>query len=269
MYSPSPWHHDIQVIRHHEYVLKPAFERASDTYGQWAAFALTEGAFEFRIGGVSGSAASGDLVACPPGALFERRSERPISFHYFLFHWLDKNGKSVAGQEFPGPVHLSFRSRERFRSTLATLSAAGSMNRRVFPLWQSHALLDLFRLFDAERDALPGADETPLHDPLMEQARSRLDAACEVPVSIRQVAESLGLTPVQFARRFEKASGMKPSAYAERVKLDKVCRLLTHTAMTLEQIAQASGFSSAFYLSRLFSKRIGVAPSVYRSQYRL
>lgn len=271
MIFPSPWEHAISVVRHHEYESKPAFEQSSDTYEQWAAFAVTKGSFRYEIGGSSGSAAAGELVVCPPGVPFRRHADGPISFHYFLFHWLDRLGKPVFYSDYMSPVHLGFRSADRFYSSLESLrqGAETGANRQTYSLWRNHALLDLFRFYDAEREALTEPVAQPLSDPLMEEARTWLGDIGERPISIGDIADRLGLTPVQFARRFERASGMKPSAYVERVKLDKVCRLLTHTAMTLEQIAQASGFNNGFYLSRYFTKKIGVAPSVYRKDYRV
>jgi AraC-like DNA-binding protein len=271
MIFPSPWEHAISVVRHHEYESKPSFERSSDTYEQWAAFAVTKGSFRYEIGGTSGSAAAGDLVICPPGVPFRRHADGPISFHYFLFHWLDRAGKPVAYPDYTSPVHLSYRTSDRFYSSLESLrqGTETGVNRQTYSLWRNHALLDLFRFYDAEREALSEPAAQPLSDPSMEQARGMLDDICETPTSIGLIAERCGLTPVQFARRFERASGMKPSAYVERVKLDKVCRLLTHTAMTLEQIAQASGFNNGFYLSRYFTKKMGMPPSLYRTDYRV
>lgn len=269
MAFPSPWEHAISVVRHHEYESKPVFERSFDTYEQWAAFAVTEGSFRYEIGGSSGSAAAGELVVCPPGVPFRRHADGSISFHYFLFHWLDRAGKPVVSSGYTSSVHLIYRAADRFYSSLESLRQGAGAKGPTYSLWLNHALLDLFRYYDAEREALSGPVPQPLSDPLMEQARTWLGDIGESPISIGAIADRLGLTPVQFARRFERASGMKPSAYVERAKLDKVCRLLTHTALTLEQIAQASGFNNGFYLSRCFTKKIGVAPSIYRKDYRV
>lgn len=270
MHYPSPWEYEISVIRHHEYERKPVFEKEADQYEEWSAFAVTDGAFRFEIGGTEGSAAAGQLVVCPPGLLFRRYTEQPISFHYFLFHWLDRQGKPCLDRIFQAPTHMSFRTDERLLSTLNSLrSPSSTMHSPVYRLWLNHALLDIFRFYSTEQSAQPEPDPLPLTDPAMEEARALLDAACDVPITIGEVADRLGLTPVQFARRFEKASGMKPSAYVERMKLDKVCHLLTHTRMTLERIALASGFSNGFYLSRYFTKKMGVSPSEYRNQFNV
>lgn len=267
--APSPWNHTISVVRHHYYDRKPAFERESDVYGEWAAFAIEQGAFVYRIGEASGEAAAGQLVVCPPGVPFGRRMEQPVSFHYFLFHWLDSQGKPAGATDGRHPVCLPFRDQERFYATLATLRSSSFTGQSTFRLWRDHALLDLFRWQAMEEAMPPAAHRQAATDPQMEAARSMLDSVCEEPLSIGAVAEALSMSAVQFTRRFRQTFGVTPARYVEKIRLDQVCHLLTHTNLTIERIAQACGFSSGFYLSRYFTLKMQMPPSAYRQQYKV
>lgn len=268
MFSSFVWDHKVSVVRHHYYDRKPSFEMEADCYGEWAAFAVEEGGFAYRIGDSSGQAAAGQILLCPPGVMFHRHTEHPISFHYVLFHWTDCGGNPVAPPVEPyNSLCLSFQNRDRFYSSLSTLRSSDDNRHGTYLLWRDHVWLDLLRWHAAEKNMLslhPAAT-----DQRMEEARRALDAAESEAISIGRLAESMGMGAVQFTRLFQKAYGMKPSTYVERIKLRKVCHLLTHTTMKLEQIASESGFSNEFYLSRYFSSKLGVPPSEYRRQYRV
>ncbi|WP_168119566.1 AraC family transcriptional regulator [Paenibacillus sp. HB172176] len=279
---PSPWEHVIIVIRHHYYDRKQAFEQDADRYTEWAAFAVTEGDFEWRTGEAPDASASasqyqsantGQIVICPPGLLFRRRTGKPISFHYFLFHFTNNEKTPVDSSFYQQAFLLSFQSLQRVSLTLDTLRSPVSVMHAAYPQWRSHALLDLFRQFALEQsinfEPAAGQQTSASEDKLMHDARGMLDSAANEPLSIAAVASFFGLNAVQFSRRFQRAFGQKPSQYVERIKLGKVCHLLTHTRMTLEEIAIASGFSNGFYLSRFFSLKMGMPPSEYRRQHRI
>ncbi|MBD2843931.1 helix-turn-helix transcriptional regulator [Paenibacillus sp. IB182496] len=264
------WPETITVIRHHYYSRKPVFEQASDTYGEWAAFAVVEGRFAYRIGARVGEAAAGQLVVCPPGTAFGRETAGPISFHYFLFSSSQGAGGRDGKARQLASGRLAFRDSARFYSGLASLQEPGQRRHPSARRWQSHVLLDLLRLHAMEAELPPPAGGLAGgDDPLLEEARRQLDRAAELPISIAAVAEAVGLSAVQLSRRFRRAYGLRPSAYVEQQRLDKACRLLTHTTMTIEQIALACGYSSGFYLSRCFARRMGLPPSAYRLQHRV
>ncbi len=266
---PSPWEYGVSVVRHHYYDRKPAFERSSDRYEEWAVFAVEQGSFHYHIGAASGEAWAGQLVLCPPGVIFRRELQQEISFHYFLFHWLDGQGKPAAAAGYPSGSVLRFQSEERFNLSLSSLRSPTLAQHPTYRLWISHVLLDLFRVYTMEADMPMPPDRQLVNDPQMEEARRMLDTACDEPITIGAVAHYFDMNGVQFSRRFHRAYGVNPSAYVEKLRLDKVCHLLTHTAMTIEQIALASGYSNGFYLSRHFSSKMHMSPSTYRNQHRV
>ena len=63
---------------------------------------------------------------------------------------------------------------------------------------------------------------------------------------------------------------LKVSPRARRVSLriDHAKQLLTTSDLPIETIAREIGIDDAFYFSRLFQNREGLAPSAFRSRYR-
>ncbi|WJH35043.1 AraC family transcriptional regulator [Paenibacillus sp. CC-CFT747] len=137
--------------------------------------------------------------------------------------------------------------------------------------WKDHLLNDLWRLLAAEKaeEARNGGRDGIPADPLMEKAEKALSRQAYEPFSMRELAESLGLRPVPFTRRFYKHAGMTPSAYVTELRMNRACRLLTETNLPLDSVARQCGYENGFYLSRVFLERVGVRPSVYRKTRRV
>jgi AraC family transcriptional regulator len=89
------------------------------------------------------------------------------------------------------------------------------------------------------------------------------------PSAMRALSDSLSLIPVQFTRRLRKSYRIAPSDFVRSLRIGKVAELLLDTEMTLDQIATCCGYENGLYLSRVFSKNMGVSPSKYLEQNRL
>jgi len=68
--------------------------------------------------------------------------------------------------------------------------------------------------------------------------------------------------------RFRKLLGRTPHAEILRVQLQRVKQLLTETDLTIEVIAERTGFAHSEYLSVVFRREVGLPPGRYREQHR-
>ena len=62
--------------------------------------------------------------------------------------------------------------------------------------------------------------------------------------------------------------GVYPAKYIYDQKMLIVKQCLLDTELTIAQIAEMMGFSSAYYLSACFKKSFGYAPNEYRKKFR-
>lgn len=88
-------------------------------------------------------------------------------------------------------------------------------------------------------------------------------------ISIHDLASSAGCSVSHFSRLFKDETGIAPSDYVMKVRLDCAKRMLRSDEKSVTQIALACGFNSSAYFSHCFSRAFGVSPSDYRKALEL
>lgn len=244
------------------------FTHPHETYEVWTLLTAERGAFACRLDdGPTEECTLGDLVICPPGRQFHRRALSPLFFHFARFGW--------PGGSAPDDVptgRRTVRDLARLRSGLGHLRALALRTDPAARGWRDHLVADLLRLARFEADApRPAASANAALPPdrLMDQAAKRLRAGAAGKLSLRELAASVRLAPVPFSRRFRRAFGMTPSEQLTTLRLEHAARLLRETDLILDAVAERCGFSSGFYLSRVFSRRLGMSPARFRRAHRV
>lgn len=86
-------------------------------------------------------------------------------------------------------------------------------------------------------------------------------------LTVDSLARRAAMSPRNFARLFQQDVGKTPARHIEDLRLEVARRQLELTALSLEQVADASGFGSAETLRRMFRRRLGVTPGQYRASF--
>ena len=69
-----------------------------------------------------------------------------------------------------------------------------------------------------------------------------------------------------FRAAFKKHTGVSPGEYIIAQRISVACRLLAQTDMSVSAIAADIGYGDQYYFSRIFKKKMGMAPLKYRKQ---
>ncbi len=85
--------------------------------------------------------------------------------------------------------------------------------------------------------------------------------------SIASMAARGGLEERTFLRRFQKATGLKPTAYCQQLRVGKAREMLEFSNQSIEQIAWAVGYEDTGAFRKIFQKITGLAPGEYRSRF--
>src|SRR5450759_2404703 len=83
-------------------------------------------------------------------------------------------------------------------------------------------------------------------------------------LNIRKLAARLAMSERNFARVFHRETTESPAGFIERARFEVARRLLEENKSPLKVISVKTGFRTEEKMRRVFQKRIGVTPKVYR-----
>ena len=102
-----------------------------------------------------------------------------------------------------------------------------------------------------------------------EQAHAFINEHFQTVEDIDQIADHCGVHPDYLRRCYRARYHEGPARYLRRRKMEFACHQLSETADPLADIAEQIGYSDSFTFSKSFKQIIGMAPSVWRQQFRL
>jgi AraC-like DNA-binding protein len=88
------------------------------------------------------------------------------------------------------------------------------------------------------------------------------------PLRISELAAIAGVSCRQIERRFRSATGMSPTDFLIRARLDESCRRLHETAESIGKIAIDLGFYDQSVFTRMFRRHFCTTPSRFRQMRR-
>jgi AraC family transcriptional regulator len=165
--------------------------------------------------------------------------------------------RDVSGFEDPHLVSLLQQLRDE---------AAAPVASRLFVRGLGQALaVHLARNYTAltesahgEASALPGFKLRRVTDWMAEHLAEEF--------SLARLAEQAGMSEFHFNRLFKRATGVPPSQYQIKLRLDASRRLLRETKLSVITIANEVGYSNPSHFAQLFRKETGLSPTDYRRQ---
>ena|SRR5215510_1772715 len=99
-------------------------------------------------------------------------------------------------------------------------------------------------------------------------ARDLLRQTDDDSLSIRRVARDVGMSVYHFIRLFKAVFGETPKQCQLEARLEKAKHLLMLTDFSITDVCMESGFSSLGTFTYVFTRRVGVPPTVYRQNVR-
>lgn len=131
---------------------------------------------------------------------------------------------------------------------------------------------------DAEFDALVRAALLALaRDIATQGSEGRMPAAvrtvirkirehASAPLSHAELARIAGLSERYLNVLFKRHTGMSLRTFIAKARIERACRLLEESSLSVGQIAEALGYSDIYFFSRQFKQFAGVAPTAYRQR---
>jgi AraC family transcriptional regulator len=88
------------------------------------------------------------------------------------------------------------------------------------------------------------------------------------PLSLSQVATTVGVHPAYLAEMFRKVYGSTVGQYIRRLRLDYAVRGVMLSDKSLAEISTDAGFYDQSHFTKLFKRRIGITPAEMRAVAR-
>lgn len=99
----------------------------------------------------------------------------------------------------------------------------------------------------------------------IKEATRWIEEHCARPITVDDIAQSVSMGERTFLRHFKAETGMPPSEYLLRTRLDIACRLLITTTLPIDKVARRCGMRSGTRLAKIFKRRLGISASDYRN----
>jgi AraC family transcriptional regulator, transcriptional activator FtrA len=111
---------------------------------------------------------------------------------------------------------------------------------------------------------LPVLDSSNLFADTLTWLQEHLDE----PVTVEDLAARSAMSPRTFARRFLAATGTTPYQWLLRQRVQLAQRLLEVSHLSIEAVAEQSGFCTAGNLRKHFSRMVNTSPQAYRHAFQ-
>lgn len=257
------------AARHH-------FRQRKEAPGQFVLIYCVEGRGWYRLGDTRHDVGEGQFFILP--------DDRPHAYgsddrHPWTIYWIHFNGTLAPhyaeGMHTPHIITPSRDSRisdrtKLFEEIFFTLKSGLSIENLHYAHSLFHHYLGSMRYVRQFR--LAGGSTASTNeagsDTACHAAIKYMNENLERHITLADIANFTGYTPNHFSSIFRRTVGHTPLAYFNLIKIQAACQMLDTTDMHINQIAAKLGFTDAYYFSRLFTKIMGMPPTVYRTTDR-
>lgn len=87
-------------------------------------------------------------------------------------------------------------------------------------------------------------------------------------ITVHEIASALALDRSYLHRIFKEKMGCSIKDYLLQVRMDNACKLLRFTDLSIGDVGRSVGYDDELYFSRLFRKKMNLAPTAYRQQFK-
>lgn len=200
------------------------------------------------------------VLLIPPETAFSARAEGPMDHLYLHF---------LAGPPYDGvgPCVLSsaasageLDSLRRLAALVRSASAgkSGDEERRAAGLYAASLIYGRLAALPAALLPAPASGELPA------RVAELLRASLAAPPSNAAIAAELGMSVPTLERAMRAQAGLSLHAYGLQLRINEACIMLRHSADSIDEIAEALGFSDRSHFSRTFARLRGESPGEYR-----
>ena len=264
----------LQVLFAGESQTKPGHRLGPKVYDFYLMHIILSGKGIFTLEGSRHELGEGHTFLIKPEQLisYESHQEAPWRYRWIAFRG-EEAAKLISLAGFNGETQIIKQDHARRAEVLYYQIYQAFRSGKPSAALEAMGLFHLLMAFYS-RLAVSGIEEDLLKgrlhgdgDQLHQRVVHYLSTQYTHPVSIEQMAESLGYNRAYLSRIFKERTGMSPVSFLLRLRLDKAKLLLREKPhLTIEQTAASVGIQDALYFSKQFRSVYGRSPTAYRKE---
>ncbi|WIV19968.1 AraC family transcriptional regulator [Paenibacillus polygoni] len=227
---------------------------------------VLEGEGTFIQNGVIYPLQPGDLFCLFPQVTHEYYTSEASALHKMFFAFDGKQALSLLERTGLSPArpHRSKGVREEtvhvmeewFQSCYNEQKDYSDLERLTF-------LLRVFATLTVPRSVTPDVIREPSW---VQKGKEYLEIHYAGGITIKSVADYVGVERTHFTKIFHKTYGISPMKYMQQLRMNEAESLLIHSSYKLGEIAQSVGYPDLFSFSKAFKNYAGISPARYRQQ---
>ena len=102
----------------------------------------------------------------------------------------------------------------------------------------------------------------------MQKVKDYINAHYKEDIRLNELADLAGMTPTAFSRFFKLRTGRSISDYVIDIRLGHATRQLVDSTTSVAEICYGCGFNNVSNFNRIFKKKKGNSPKVFREIYQ-
>lgn len=197
--------------------------------------------------------------------------EITIQFHKDLFDdkFLGRNQmsgiKSLLQRSYQG-ILFSKETAHRIKPRLESLISCKGFN-SVLELMSVLQELSVSTDIQILSQATPVSNTPDLKSHRLERVFDFIRINYAREISLKEVSDMVNMPEVSFSRFFKKRTGRTFIESLNDIRIGHATRMLINSTHTISEISYKCGFNNLSYFNRMFKRKNGCTPSIFRENY--
>lgn len=186
---------------------------------------------------------------------------------FYYVHFRLEQGRSLSAfSPFATQKVHRLSSLGRLPSVLESMIEEVQLQEEGYEKIAVYRFLELFSLLERQTGALTKKNANLA---LVNRVIHHITRTYESGLSLDDYAREAGVSKFYLTKLFKSQTGESLIAYRNRLRMRRASYLLEEGRLTVAQVGEAVGFSSAVYFSDCFTKENGCSPTEYRKRRML
>ena len=167
---------------------------------------------------------------------------------------------------FPAHINKSFNIYSQLYSCIDSIDKLRSNPVPGYELGIKGYLFQFFSLVFANLIDIDSKKPANSHAAKLKEILCFISVHHNEPLVPADVAAAVGFSTSHFMKFFKKHMGCTFTGYLNSYRLSIACTLLSTTDKPVLEISYEAGFTNLSYFNRLFKKKYGISPRIYRKE---